>query len=68
MLHVSIVSYSIPFNGRNVGPGLNYLIKQAKLWGDLHGSSVCRRGPSVLHLFQMTISSTFELLSTNVVQ
>ena len=30
--------------------GLNWLIKQAKVNGDIHGFSLCRRGPKLTHL------------------
>ena len=30
--------------------GLNGLIKQAKVNGDIHGFSLCRRGPKLTHL------------------
>ena len=39
--------------------GLNDLIKKAELQGDIHGYSLCRRGPKLTHLLFTDVSLIF---------
>ena len=39
--------------------GLNGLIKEAEMNGDIHGFSLCRRGPKLTHLLLQMIVFSF---------
>ena len=59
MGYVKTVTYSVLVNGepcgmihptRGIRQGLNGMIKNAERNGDIHGFSLCRRGPKLTHL------------------